>query len=69
MQKHVKPASSQVWEGKEVIKTGRKLVGATNPLDAEPGTIRGDFCVEVGRFVTFTLIYSRPSIRFLVYIS
>merc|ERR1711963_823256 len=28
-----------------------KMLGATNPLDSEPGTIRGDFCIEVGRNV------------------
>lgn len=31
------------------MKAARKLIGATNPLEAEPGTIRGDFAVEVGR--------------------
>jgi len=43
------PVVAMVWEGKNVIKGGRKLVGATNPNDAEPGSIRGDLCVEVGR--------------------
>eukprot|EP00693_Jakoba_libera_P000932 EC689500.1.p2 GENE.EC689500.1~~EC689500.1.p2 ORF type:complete len:78 (-),score=25.41 EC689500.1:290-523(-) len=38
-----------VWEGKDVISTGRKLIGATNPLQSEPGTIRGDYCIELGR--------------------
>lgn len=38
-----------VWEGKEAVATGRKMLGATNPLASEPGTIRGDFCIEVGR--------------------
>lgn len=38
-----------VWEGKEVIKTGRTLIGATNPLASAPGTIRGDYGIEVGR--------------------
>ena len=37
----------QVWEGKGVVASARKIIGATNPLAAEPGTIRGDFCVEV----------------------
>lgn len=32
-----------------VVSTGRKMLGATNPLDSAPGTIRGDFCIEVGR--------------------
>ena len=31
------------------MTTGRKMLGATNPLASEPGTIRGDFCIEVGR--------------------
>ena len=35
-----------VWEGKSVVSTGRELIGATNPLASEPGTIRGDFCIE-----------------------
>ncbi len=32
----------QVWEGDGVVKSARKLIGATNPLEAEAGTIRGD---------------------------
>ena len=32
-----------VWEGDDVIKTGRKIIGATNPADAEIGTLRGDY--------------------------
>lgn len=39
----------QVWEGKGVVKTGRVLLGATNPADSLPGTIRGDYCIDVGR--------------------
>lgn len=38
-----------VWEGKDVVKQGRKLVGATNPLESAPGTIRGDYCLDMGR--------------------
>eukprot|EP00691_Histiona_aroides_P000896 EC850555.1.p4 GENE.EC850555.1~~EC850555.1.p4 ORF type:complete len:72 (+),score=31.01 EC850555.1:287-502(+) len=38
-----------VWEGKNVISVGRKLIGATNPAVAEPGTLRGDFALDVGR--------------------
>ncbi len=29
--------------------TGRKMLGATNPADSAPGTIRGDLCIDVGR--------------------
>ena len=32
-----------------MVATGRKIVGATNPLASEPGTIRGDFAIDVGR--------------------
>lgn len=32
-----------------VVKTGRVIIGATNPADSAPGSIRGDFCIEVGR--------------------
>lgn len=39
----------QVWEGEGVIKYGRKLIGATDPQKSEPGTIRGDLAVVVGR--------------------
>ncbi|EGC29573.1 hypothetical protein DICPUDRAFT_93125 [Dictyostelium purpureum] len=38
-----------VWEGKDVVKTGRKLIGETNPALSVPGSIRGDLCIEVGR--------------------
>ncbi len=43
------PVCCMVWEGKDAVKTGRKMLGATNPLASEPGTIRGDFCIDVGR--------------------
>lgn len=46
------PVVSMVWEGEEgIVKSIRKLVGATNPLESEPGTIRGDYAVCVGRNV------------------
>lgn len=38
-----------VWEGKEVVKFGRTMIGATNPLASSPGTIRGDYGIDVGR--------------------
>eukprot|EP01024_Parvocaulis_polyphysoides_P002201 TRINITY_DN106_c0_g1_i1.p2 TRINITY_DN106_c0_g1~~TRINITY_DN106_c0_g1_i1.p2 ORF type:complete len:155 (+),score=29.65 TRINITY_DN106_c0_g1_i1:79-543(+) len=43
------PVVAMVWEGLDVVVQGRKLVGATNPLAAEPGSIRADFCLAVGR--------------------
>ena len=43
------PVVPMVWEGLNVVKTGRVMLGATNPADSAPGTIRGDYCIQVGR--------------------
>ena len=43
------PVVAMVWEGEGVVASARKLIGETNPLSAEPGTIRGDFGVSIGR--------------------
>ncbi len=43
------PVVVMVWEGKQAIEVVRKTMGATNPVSAEPGTIRADFGVEIGR--------------------
>lgn len=40
-----------VWVGRNAVSEGRKLLGATRPSDSAPGTIRGDFCQDVGRNV------------------
>ncbi|WP_134698967.1 nucleoside-diphosphate kinase [Ammoniphilus sp. YIM 78166] len=42
------PVFAMVWEGDNVIATARNMMGKTNPADAAPGTIRGDFGVSVG---------------------
>eukprot|EP00249_Psilotum_nudum_P005496 c18929_g1_i1 orf=492-1178(-) len=42
------PVVCMAWEGPGVVASARKLIGVTNPLQAEPGTIRGDLAVEVG---------------------
>eukprot|EP01130_Rhizamoeba_saxonica_P001642 TRINITY_DN11519_c0_g1_i1.p1 TRINITY_DN11519_c0_g1~~TRINITY_DN11519_c0_g1_i1.p1 ORF type:complete len:221 (+),score=81.31 TRINITY_DN11519_c0_g1_i1:97-663(+) len=43
------PIVAMVWEGKGAILGGRRLVGATNPDDSTPGSIRGDLCLDIGR--------------------
>merc|ERR1712004_301669 len=43
------PVVPMVWEGLDVVKTGRVMLGETNPAASAPGTIRGDFCIQVGR--------------------
>jgi nucleoside-diphosphate kinase len=40
---------AMVWQGDGVVSSARKIIGATNPLTAEPGTIRGDYGVSIGR--------------------
>jgi nucleoside-diphosphate kinase len=41
------PVFAMVWQGNNVIATARQMMGKTNPADALPGTIRGDFGVNV----------------------
>jgi len=41
------PVMAMVWEGPNAIATIRKTMGATNPANAEPGTIRADFACDV----------------------
>ena len=45
------PVVAIVWEGEGVILSARKLIGVTKPLEAEPGTIRGDLAIDIGRNV------------------
>lgn len=43
------PVFAMVWQGENVIATARQMMGATNPKDAAPGTIRGEYAVIVGK--------------------
>jgi len=43
------PVFAMVWQGENVISTARNMIGATNPSEATPGSIRGDFAVTVGK--------------------
>jgi len=43
------PIVAMVLEGQEAVKAARQVIGATNPLEAAPGSIRGDFAVETGQ--------------------
>lgn len=47
------PVLAMCWEGTDVVKTARKMMGETKPGDSLPGTIRGDYCIEVGRLVCY----------------
>lgn len=43
------PVVAMVWEGNDAIAAARATIGATKPVEANPGTIRGDFGMEIGR--------------------
>ena len=43
------PIMALVFEGDDAIKAARQVIGATNPLEAAPGSIRGDFAIAVGQ--------------------
>ena len=43
------PLVAMVLEGEQAIKAARQVIGATNPLEATTGSIRGDYALEVGK--------------------
>ena len=45
------PVVPMVWEGQDATRQVRGMIGATDPADAAPGTIRGDFALDLGRNV------------------
>ena len=51
------PLVAAVLEGVEAVKAARQLIGATNPIEAATGSIRGDFGTEV----TFNLVHGSDS--------
>ena len=42
------PVVAMAWTGVEAIKVARNLIGPTNGREAAPGTIRGDFAMDIG---------------------
>jgi len=43
------PVVCMCWEGKDIIRQGRQMLGETQPLASKPGSIRGDFSIDLGR--------------------
>ena len=43
------PVVSMVWQGKDAVKQGRAMLGETDPLKSKAGSIRGDYCIDMGR--------------------
>jgi nucleoside-diphosphate kinase len=57
------PALSLVIEGEDAIKAARKIAGATDPKEAEPGTIRGDYALDMRRNVIHASDSKEAAIR------
>ena len=51
------PVVAMVMEGHEAVEAARQVIGATNPLEAVAGSIRGDFATEI----TFNLVHGADS--------
>ena len=51
------PLVAAVFEGHEAVAAARQVIGATNPIEAAPGSIRGDFGLEV----TFNMVHGSDS--------
>lgn len=45
------PVVAMEWEGENIIAVSRMMIGKTNPLDAQPGTIRGDLAATMSQNV------------------
>jgi nucleoside-diphosphate kinase len=45
------PVMATVWEGQDAVRQVRRMMGATDPAEAQPGTIRGDYGLDLGRNV------------------
>ncbi len=43
------PVVAMIWEGPRAVEVARATIGATNPIEANPGTIRGDYGVDISR--------------------
>jgi nucleoside-diphosphate kinase len=43
------PLVAMALEGEKAVTAARQVIGATNPLEASPGSIRGDYALEVGQ--------------------
>ena len=51
------PLVAMVLEGHEAVVAARQVIGATNPIEAAPGSIRGDYALEI----TFNLVHGSDS--------
>ena len=57
------PVVAMVWEGSRAIEVVRSTMGKTAPADSAPGTIRGDFALEVGRNIVHGSANAEDAVR------
>ncbi len=62
------PIVAMAWEGNQAIKVVRETMGKTNPVEASPGTIRGDLALEIGRNVIHGSADAQAAVRELALI-
>lgn len=62
------PIVAMAWEGSQAIKVVRETMGKTNPVEASPGTIRGDLALEIGRNVIHGSADAQAAVRELALI-
>lgn len=53
------PVVAMEWSGEGAVGVGRTLMGVTNPAEADPGTIRGDYAVEI----TYNIVHGSDSLE------
>ncbi|EEC17167.1 nucleoside diphosphate kinase, putative [Ixodes scapularis] len=53
------PVVPMIWEGREAVQLGRAMIGFSSPLKTPPGTIRGDFTLDIER----NLVHGSDSIK------
>jgi len=54
------PVVPMVWEGQDATRQVRQVIGDTDPAEADPGTIRGDFALDLGRNVVHAADHEDP---------
>ncbi|PSQ59326.1 nucleoside-diphosphate kinase [Halobacteriales archaeon SW_7_71_33] len=54
------PVVPMVWEGQDATRQVRRMIGDTDPAEAAPGTVRGDYALDLGRNVVHAADHEDP---------
>ncbi|RHZ37143.1 nucleoside-diphosphate kinase [endosymbiont GvMRE of Glomus versiforme] len=57
------PVIAMIWQGENIINTARQMLGATNPAEAAPGTIRGDFYLGPQQKINENICHASDSLE------